>query len=259
VNLTEKPARVGFRSLMRMRRTLFTFGIAVTLFAPGSAQAHFFLHEPPSWKSQGTLGDPQKVGPCAEEGGTPTGVVTPFQPGETVTITLDETIFHPGHYRIALAVNDRSELPPEPPVTPGATACGSTEIQAPPVFPILADGELVHTSPFSGQETIRVTLPTNVTCEKCTLQILEFMSNHGAPCFYHHCADISIGASSGTGGSGGAGGSTTAGAANATPASSEDEGCSCSLPARPRPVLGFAALLGVLLGLAWRRRAGSHA
>jgi hypothetical protein len=31
-----------------------------------------------------------------------------------------------------------------------------------------------------------------VTCDHCTLQVIEFMSQHGAPCFYHHCADISI-------------------------------------------------------------------
>jgi hypothetical protein len=32
-----------------------------------------------------------------------------------------------------------------------------------------------------------------VTCERCTLQVLEFMSNHPLPCFYYHCADVAIG------------------------------------------------------------------
>jgi hypothetical protein len=41
-------------------------------------------------------------------------------------------------------------------------------------------------------------LPTDVTCTRCTLQVLEFMTAHGAPCFYHHCADISIAAPSGS-------------------------------------------------------------
>jgi hypothetical protein len=119
--------------------------------------------------------------------------VTAFSAGETITITLDETIFHPGHYRVALAVSDRSELPAEPPVTAGATDCGSVPIMTPPVFPVLADGALQHTSPFSATQSIQVTLPSDVTCTHCTLQVLEFMSSHGAPCFYHHCADISIG------------------------------------------------------------------
>jgi hypothetical protein len=123
--------------------------------------------------------------------------VTAFSPGDTITIALDETIFHPGHYRVALAVNDRSELPAEPAVTPGTTPCGSVPILDSPAFPVLADGLLVHTSPFSETQSIQVRLPSNVTCERCTLQVLEFMSDHGAPCFYHHCADISIEAGAG--------------------------------------------------------------
>jgi cysteine-rich repeat protein len=78
-------------------------------------------------------------------------------------------------------------------VTPtGSDACASAAVQDPPTFPILADNVLPHTQAFPGPQTFTVTLPTNVTCTKCTLQVLEFMSNHPAPCFYHHCADISI-------------------------------------------------------------------
>jgi len=142
---------------------------------------------------QDDFGSPQKTGPCGDEGtAATTGVVTPFSPGETITITLDETIFHGGHYRVALAVNDRSELPAPPPVTPGDTDCGSAPIMMPPVFPVLVDGALEHTVPFSGTQSFEVTLPTDVTCTRCTLQVLEFMTDHSAPCFYHHCADISI-------------------------------------------------------------------
>jgi hypothetical protein len=43
---------------------------------------------------------------------------------------------------------------------------------------------------------VQVTLPPNVTCDHCTLQVIQFMSDHGlnnpGGCFYHHCADISI-------------------------------------------------------------------
>lgn len=155
--------------------------------------AHFFLEEPASWRVQDSSGNPQKTGPCGNDGSAAeTGTVTAYMAGETITIRLRETIFHPGHYRVALAVNDRSELPAPPPVTPGSTACGSTEIMDPPVFPVLADGVLPHTSPLSGEQTIEVTLPSDVTCENCTLQVIQWMSNHGAPCFYYHCADISI-------------------------------------------------------------------
>lgn len=170
--------------------------LSATLLAPHIATAHFVLRSPASWRVQDVLGDPQKLGPCGDEGAAAaTGAVTAFSPGETITITLDETIFHPGHYRVALAVGDRAELPAEPTVTAGATACGSVPIMTPPVFPVLADGVLQHTSPLSGTQSFQVTLPSDVTCAHCTLQVLEFMSSHGAPCFYHHCADISIGGS----------------------------------------------------------------
>ena len=195
---------------MLTRRILPAAWIVSALAVAGSAQAHFYLQHPPSWKSQGPFGDPQKAGPCGEEaGGTPSGVVTPFQPGETITITLEERIPHPGHYRVALAVNNRSELPADPVVTPGDTPCGSTVIQNPPVFPVLADGALKHSTVLSGMQMIKVKLPDNVKCTKCTLQIIEFMSDHDlnnpGGCYYHHCADISIGASTGTGGAGGTG------------------------------------------------------
>ena len=158
------------------------------------ARAHFVLMAPDSWMSQGPLGDPQKLAPCGDEdGGTPTEKVTAFRPGEAVEIAIDETIFHPGHYRVALALADRSELPPDPVVTAvGQDPCGSVEIQDPPVFPILADNMLPHTQPFDGPRTFTVTLPSDVACTRCTLQVIEYMSSHGRPCFYHHCADISI-------------------------------------------------------------------
>jgi len=178
---------------------VLALAVSATVLAPSVATAHFVLRSPLSWRVQDATGSPQKVGPCGNEGmAATTEAVTAFAPGETITISLDETIFHPGHYRVALAVNDRSELPAEPTVTAGATACGSVPIMNPPVFPLLADGILPHTAPLSGTQSIQVTLPSTVTCTHCTLQVLEFMSSHGAPCFYHHCADISIGAGGGT-------------------------------------------------------------
>jgi hypothetical protein len=168
-------------------------GLGGLALAPGGVAAHFFLESPESWREQGILGDPQKTGPCGNEGtAAETGAITAYQTGQTITITIRETIYHPGHYRVALAVADRSELPPVPDVTPGSTDCGSVPIMDPPVFPVLADGLLPHTSPLTGEQTMEVTLPEGVTCDHCTLQIVEWMAEHGAPCFYYHCADISI-------------------------------------------------------------------
>lgn len=184
---TTRPTRRGL-----LGRVLLLVGVG--MLGAGVADAHFILLTPASWMSQDSSGLPEKIGPCGNEGGgIPTGTVTAFHPGDTVSVTINEVIFHPGHYRVALAINDRSELPPEPKVTPkGADPCGSAAIENPVTLPILADNVLPHTTPFTTAQTFRVTLPTDVTCTKCTLQVLEFMSSHPAPCFYHHCADISI-------------------------------------------------------------------
>lgn len=178
----------------------FAFAVlGATMLCAGTAHAHFVLHTPAANLEQGPLGDPQKEFPCGGAG-METGMITAYQAGDTVTITVDETVMHPGHFRVALALNDMSELPPEPEVTPGDTPCGTVDIMDPPVFPVLADGELLHTEQLPDGSTFDVTLPDDVECEACTLQVLMFMQDHGAPCFYHHCATISIapGAAEGT-------------------------------------------------------------
>jgi MYXO-CTERM domain-containing protein len=144
---------------------------------------------------QSGLGDPQKFAPCGDDGTAatvPTGEVTTFQAGETITITIDETVRHPGHFRVAVA-DDPSLLPEDPPVTPipMVDACASTEIQDPPVFPILADGVLPHEEQL-GEVSFEVTLPDDLSCQNCTLQVIQYMREHSAPCFYHHCATINV-------------------------------------------------------------------
>jgi MYXO-CTERM domain-containing protein len=169
-----------------------------TFLLPAAAHAHFVLQAPAAATQQSALGDPQKAPPCGDDGSAvATGEVTAYQAGETITVTIDETIYHPGHYRIALAVNDPSELPPEPVVTPdNVSPCGSAPIDPAPVFPVLADGVFVHDSQFGKPQSIDITLPDDISCTSCTLQIIQFMSNHGlndpGGCYYHHCATISI-------------------------------------------------------------------
>ena len=180
-----------------------------------------------SWAQQGDLGDPQKEPPCGAAPATAaaTGVVTAFAPGDMVTVMINETVPHPGHYRVALSTSGQGGLPADPVVTPTAgDACGSTVIQSPPVFPVLADGMLAHTSAFSTPQTFSFRLPTDVTCtSNCVLQVVEYMSSHGAPCFYHHCANITIQAGGGDDGGAGSDGGTSrtpAPAAAAPPAAS---------------------------------------
>ena len=109
------------------------------LFVPAIARAHFNLMAPPSWANQAGNGDPQKSAPCGQADqnmpAVPTNMVTAFATGATVTVTLRETIPHPGHYRVALSTTGQSGLPADPPVT----GLGSSEE---PAFGSLESGIL---------------------------------------------------------------------------------------------------------------------
>jgi hypothetical protein len=175
---------------------------AATVAATPFAWAHFQLLEPQSWLVENNLGDPQKMGPCggtSADSGTPTNAVNKVQGGQMLHIKLQEIIFHPGHYRVALAVNSRSELPPDPDVTTRDTDKGPWSVSSPiagqPKIPVLADGLFVHTTRQTSPFETDVQLP-NISCEKCTLQIIEFMAEHGynnpGGYFYHHCAVLQI-------------------------------------------------------------------
>jgi MYXO-CTERM domain-containing protein len=213
----------------------------------------------------------------------PTGAVSVYQSGSMISVTIDETVFHPGHYRVAIAQTP-DDLPPEPPVTPGDSECGSAPIDPAPELPVLADGVLVHDAPFNGEQTFQVQLPDGFTCENCTLQILEFMSSHGAPCYYHHCATVTVqsdpvgttaaattGASTtATSGSGNNGANVANGATTGTGAGDggagggdglsdgDDDGCGCRTiggsDAGTSPWLALAGLGALGLALGRRRR-----
>jgi MYXO-CTERM domain-containing protein len=198
---------------------------AVTLGFPGMAQAHFHLNAPDNWLVQESDGTPQKTGPCGDPSeSTPAAQmsdkITEYKAGATIAVKLQETVTHPGHYRVALSLTGQDALPADPQVTKSATdtsmngQCGTAAIMDPPMMPILLDNALEHTTKLNGEQTIMVTLPANVQCDKCTLQVIEFMSNHPAPCFYHHCADIKI-TNDGAMSAGGAGGMSAGGAAGA--------------------------------------------
>ena len=178
--------------------------IAMVVAAPMIGDAHFKLLEPASWIVSNDRGDPQKAGPCggdAKEAGTPTNVVGKATGGQTVHVKVLETVYHPGHYRVALAVNSRDELPPDPVTTTRDTEKGPQSvwavIQSPPQKPVLVDGLFPHyTRPAQPQTwEADVALP-NISCAKCTLQIVQWMAAHGVnkpgEFTYHHCADLQI-------------------------------------------------------------------
>jgi hypothetical protein len=182
-------------------RFLLTFGV-LAASAPTAVYAHFRLLEPASWLIEDLRGDPQKSGPCGgtnADWGKPSYVVGKANGGQKLHIKVQETIYHPGHYRVALAVNSPTELPLDPEVTTIDSDRGprsvSAKIQNPPQMPVLADGLWVHTAKVDTPWEADVQLP-NINCKKCTLQVVQFMAEHGinnpGNFTYHHCAELQI-------------------------------------------------------------------
>src|SRR5450432_822387 len=179
----------GFRGTRLVRVGL---ALLAALAAMPVAHAHFALLQPPSALAveDGGKGAP----PCAE--GPASNIVTQVQGGHPLAIRLTEFIAHPGHYRFALSVNSRAELPPDPDVVQDSNGLSvSAPIQNPARIPVLADGVFAHDTPPTADWQTSLTLP-NLNCDKCTLQIIEFMAEHGfnvgGGFFYHHCADLRI-------------------------------------------------------------------
>jgi hypothetical protein len=176
----------------------------------GRADAHFVLVSPAASLVQNRLGDPQKIAPCGgvsanpargtpPNPGVPSGAVTSVMGGTNLPLLVQETIFHPGHYRVALA-RTAVQLPPDPVVTTAQTEKGvrsqSAVIQSPPVAPILLDGIFAHTERPTQNFEMEIPVP-NITCPNCVLQVIEFMADHPGIAVdgghsYHHCAILNI-------------------------------------------------------------------
>jgi hypothetical protein len=207
----------------RLGIAIVTVGALATV--PSTVAAHFKLIAPASWVVENDTGDPQKQAPCGgvppapfRGGGTApaptnelTNAISKVVGGTKLHIKIQETVYHPGHYRVALAVNSRTELPPDPMAFERMTERGAVSvwgvIQSPPQIPVLADGLFTHytappratpgtTAPPVIWET-DVDIP-NINCPKCTLQVVQFMAEHGynqpGGYSYHHCADLQIAA-----------------------------------------------------------------
>ena len=191
---------------MRIATLLTAFVISLST----AAGAHFVLVFPAASLMQNRLGDPQKIAPCggvsANPGrgtpanpGVPSGSTTNVKGGTNLPLMVQETIFHPGHYRVALA-RTMAQLPPDPVVTTAQTERGvrsqSAQIQNPPVAPVLLDGIFAHTERPTQNFEIEIAIP-NINCPTCVLQVIEFMADHPGVAVdgghsYHHCAVLNI-------------------------------------------------------------------
>ena len=187
----------------RRPRRLAAAAVISAIFAIAPASAHFVLESPAASLAQNAIGDPQKLGPCggtSQDAGTPTAAVTALTGGSTLHLKLREAVYHPGHYRVALA-RTAAGLPADPETVtregPNGPISVSAAIAADPLPPVLADGLFVHTAPPERgtfwEADLRV---PNVDCANCVVQVIQWMGEHGynpdGGYTYHHCATVSI-------------------------------------------------------------------
>ncbi|HEX5263994.1 MAG TPA: SCE4755 family polysaccharide monooxygenase-like protein [Phenylobacterium sp.] len=189
---------------MKLRIALALSAGLAALTIPAVVSAHFILETPKGWIEENQLGDPQKLGPCggtSANAGTPTNAVTEITGGEMLHVKVKETVYHPGHFRIALAVLDRAELPADPEDTVkdgpnGKPWSVSGKVDPNPKPPVLVDGLWDHHTRVPGQEFETDVRIPNINCDHCSLQVIQFMEMHpinpDGRFTYHHCADLKI-------------------------------------------------------------------
>ncbi|MEJ7730472.1 MAG: SCE4755 family polysaccharide monooxygenase-like protein [Polyangiaceae bacterium] len=178
-----------------MTSKLFSLLVAAsaTLIAADAA-AHIDLMIPES--RTGNADQAQKTGPC--EGAGP-GTRMDLTAGDPLMVTWDETIQHPGHFRIAIDEDGEDGFSTADTQAAFDDIMGNNGI-------ILV--ETVGDTPDLGYEH-EITVP-NVDCENCTLQLVQVMVD-GDPIdtagdLYFRCADIRITGATGEGGAGGGSG-----------------------------------------------------
>ena len=192
------------------------------------AAAHISLEEGGTHKSR--YGDGElKAGPCGKAGGTRGTNVYTYSSGQKITVTVVETIPHPGYFRFAFD-NDGDDAFIEPasikPIDPNRKCpndptdrCGVSDFyNSPAVLPGMDNLNPHLTAAFGTRYTWEVPLP-DVECNSCTLQLIQVMEDDlthgpydptpgvGVADIYHQCIDIVLKrpADAGTGGTNDAG------------------------------------------------------
>jgi hypothetical protein len=185
---------------------------SVALLHATTAHAHFKLLEPASWLNEDAQGGPQKGSPCGPGNTRPfigddvqpipaSDAVTTFEAGATVTVKWQETVYHPGYFRISIARTAAADATstdfPDPPLTDTENChYDNAAVETKPHGDVLADGLFMASDVSGTNRSLEqdVKLPDE-PCDHCTLQVVQVMEGHPASsCFYFHCADIKIAA-----------------------------------------------------------------
>jgi hypothetical protein len=195
-----------------LAKIVAAFAFAAGMFSTLQARAH--INMTGALMSRG--GD-EKSFPCDGKRGD--GPVYMFEPGSTITLSVNEVIPHPSYFRIAFDdAGDDAFVEPKSikPIDPARACpfdsndkCGDADycnIKSASGGPtILWDNLDPHLSGGLKTYTWNVKLP-NIECENCVIQVLQIMEDtvHGAYCptgsctdasledIYHRCIDIKL-------------------------------------------------------------------
>lgn len=199
---------------------------------PATAAAHIQLNSP---SARTTL---QKTGPCGATGSTRGTNVTVLEPGSMLTVAWDETINHPGHYRVSFDLDGQDFTVP-------LSFTDTTQTEN-----VLVDSIADRAG---GAYTQVVQLP-NMACENCTLQLIQMMTDKppygDGNDIYFQCADIALR----PGGAGPDGGGNPGDADAGLGGDGDTVTGGCSTSGRGPSAGGLLALALAALGLRRRRR-----
>lgn len=205
--------------------TIAWLGGLVSLCVPVHAAAHISLEQGGTHLSR--YGEIElKDLPCGRAGGTRGTHVYTYEPGQTITVSVVETVAHPSYFRIAFQASGDDEFK-EPasiqPINPARLCpigpsdhCGASDFYNTPNVLANMDDLDPHMPGTPGtKHTWSVTLPS-VECDNCTLQIIQVMEDDnlhgpydptpgvGIEDVYHQCIDLVLrrGAANGAPGGG---------------------------------------------------------
>jgi hypothetical protein len=260
--------------MTRTALSAISFGLA-TLVVAAPAYAHISLEQGGTHLSR--YGDGAlKDGPCGMAGGTRGTHIYTYEPGQTITVSLVETIPHPSYFRIAFQQSGDNEFkepasikPIDParscPIDSGDHCCTASTCNAfyntPNVLPGM-DNLNPHLAGSAGAKyTWQVTLP-NVECDNCTLQVIQVMEDNqfhgdydpapgvGIEDIYHQCVDLVLKRGAATGDGGASTGSDAGIGGGGGPGTSKG-GCVMVGRADGGPAV---AMLLLAFGVLWTRR-----
>ena len=149
-----------------------------------------------------------KHGPCGKKDGQRSENVFTYKAGETIYIKIREFIPHPGYFRIAFDENGDDDFINPQSINPinrkcmktPEDRCGKDDFYN--NHTVLLDNLNPHKRGFPKTYEWEVTLP-DVTCDNCTLQIIQVMTD-GAPIhapydpamdsddLYYQCIDLKL-------------------------------------------------------------------